>query len=247
MLYYAALSKAGNRKCNEDFLRISSVSDRHCFVVCDGLGGHGYGDLAAQIAGNVFVDELYYCENMYSYLEGAFVKAQNKIMSRQKEKNLKNQMKTTVVCMATDGEKVYVGHIGDSRFYGFTNDNNYIRTLDHSIPQILVQAKTIDEIQIRDHPNRNMLVRVMGEEWSESLYELCEPFSLRNYRAFLLCTDGFWELIRENEMIFNLENSKTPKEWLDKMVEIVENKGENKKMDNYSAIAIFNSDIKNIQ
>lgn len=239
MLKYASISRRGSRKYNEDFLQIASVSNHHCFVVCDGLGGHEFGDVAAQIAGSTFANELYYCKDICKFLENTFVKAQERLISKQNEKDANSEMKTTVVCMVTDGENGYVGHIGDSRFYGFTNNDTYVRTLDHSIPQILVQTKLIDETQIRNHPSRNMLLKVMGDQWDEPLYELREPFLLQDYRAFLLCTDGFWELITEDEMLSTLSKSISPKEWLDKMVDIVELKGSMRKMDNYSAIAIY--------
>lgn len=240
MLKYASISKIGNRKCNEDYIKISSVSERYCFVVCDGLGGHECGDVAAQIAGNTIVEEFYYCNNLSDFLENAFMKAHNNILSQQKARNIKGEMKTTVVGMVTDGKYGYVGHIGDSRFYGFSDGNNYICTFDHSVPQILVESNVIDEKQIRNHPSRNMLLKVLGDKNEDTQCELSEPVLLQEYNAFLLCTDGFWEMITEEEMMSTLFNSSSPTEWLDRMIAIVEVNGLDKKMDNYSAIAVFN-------
>lgn len=240
MLRFASISDAGDRKYNEDFVKISFISNSYCFVVCDGLGGHEYGDLAAHIAGDAIIDEFYYCKDLHNFLDRAFLKAQKRLTLHQKEQSNKSEMKTTVVCMATDEENVYVGHIGDSRFYGFTCDGKYIRTLDHSIPQLLVQSNTIDESQIRNHPNRNMLLKVMGDKWDEPLYELHEPLKLKEYSAFLLCSDGFWEYVTENEMLETLRHSDTPQEWIDKLVTIIKKKSEKKEQDNYSAIAIYN-------
>ena len=238
MLKYASITKVGSRKYNEDYLKISSVSNRHCFIVCDGLGGHEAGDVAARIVGNKFVDELYYCEDLSDYLLNSFNSAQNQIRLCQKENKTKKDMKTTAVCMATDEISVYVGHVGDSRFYGFKKDGTYIRTLDHSIPQLLVQSNAITEKEIRNHPNRNMLLKVMGDQWDEPMCELSEPLSLNEFSAFLLCSDGFWELVTEEEMISTLMVSDSPQEWLNKMTTIVETNGSNKEMDNYTAITI---------
>lgn len=238
MLKYASITKVGGRKCNEDYLKISSVSNRHCFLVCDGLGGHNAGDIAARIAGNAFVDELYYSEDLSNYLLTAFNSAQNQILLRQKENKQKIDMKTTAVCMATDESNVYIGHVGDSRFYGFKKDGTYIRTLDHSVPQLLVQSNTITEKEIRNHPNRNMLLKVLGDKCDEPLCELSEPLSLNEFSAFLLCSDGFWELVTESDMTSTLNTSNSPQEWLDKMIAIVESNGSNREMDNYTAITI---------
>lgn len=241
MLKYASLSLAGGRKYNEDCLKISSVSGLNCFVVCDGLGGCECGDVAAGIAANTFVNELCFCgENLQNYLVNSFVKGQKNIEQHQKEKGAKTEMKTTAVCMVANETTAFVGHVGDSRFYGFKKDGGYIRSLDHSIPQILVQSGTISEAEIRNHPNRNMLLKVMGDRWDEPLCEISPPLALSEYSAFLLCSDGFWELITEDDMIKTLNQSGSAQEWLQKMQAVVEKNGENKDMDNYTAIAIIN-------
>ncbi len=239
MIKYASITNVGSRNCNEDNFKVSSVSDRHCFVVCDGLGGHNAGDVASKIATNVFVDEFCYCNDLLNFLENAFDSAQKRILLYQKENNSYRNMKTTAVCMSTDGNHVYVGHVGDSRFYGFKKDGSYIRTLDHSIPQLLVQSQTITEVEIRNHPNRNMLFKVLGEKSDEAACELSEPLSMDDFSAFLLCSDGFWELINEADMTSCLNTSSTPQEWLDKMTAIVELNGVNKNMDNYTAITVM--------
>ena len=241
MLRYALISETGDRSLNEDAIRVASVANKHCFIVCDGLGGHDRGDVAARMAANTFADELCFADNLADFLPHAFNQAQRKIVGKQKEIQVKSKMKTTAVVLVTDEKMAYVGHIGDSRFYGFTKDGQYIRTLDHSIPQILVNSQTIEEKDIRNHPSRNMLLKVIGDHYDETMLELHDPFLLDDYSAFLLCSDGFWELIQEEQMISLLHSSVSPQEWLDQMLQIVEQRGASIKMDNYSAIAIFNS------
>ena len=93
------------------------------------------------------------------------------------------------------------GHVGDSRLYYFKNGRIVKRTLDHSVPQMLVAAGEIDEKEIRHHPDRNRLVRVMGMEWDEPKYQVSEPMPEEPGQAFLLCSDGFWENIEEEQII----------------------------------------------
>lgn len=57
--------------------------------------------------------------------------------------------------------------------------------------------------------------------------------------AFLLCSDGFWELIEEKQMQETLKASSNASEWIKAMVEIVKQNGKDKNMDNFSAIAIM--------
>lgn len=239
MLKYATVSKIGTRQCNEDYIRTSTVSNRNCFVVCDGLGGHKSGDVAAHIVGNTFIDEFFYCTDASDYLLNTFELAQKKIRFEQERQCIKGNMQTTAVCLIVDENIAYVGHVGDSRFYGFKIDKTYIRTQDHSIPQLLVKSGTIEESKIRNHPNRNMLLKALGDKSNEQLCDLLKPIDLDEYSALLLCTDGFWELITEDDMMSTLQNSNSVQEWLDKMTKIVENNGMNRDMDNYSAIALI--------
>ena len=141
--------------------------------------------------------------------------------------------------MVTDDKNVYIGHVGDSRAYVFHHGKVKTRTLDHSIPQMLVLSREIKESQIRNHPDRNIVLRVLGVEWEEPMYELKEPMHLKNGQAFLLCSDGFWELIEEKQMCDLLKRSASPEEWLMQMAQVVKTNGMGRNMDNYSAIAVW--------
>jgi len=68
---------------------------------------------------------------------------------------------------------------------------------------------------------------------------LLSPLPLKKCQAFLLCSDGFWELIEEKDMCSILKKSETPNEWLLEMAEVVKKNGKDRNMDNYSAIAIW--------
>jgi serine/threonine protein phosphatase PrpC len=102
-----------------------------------------------------------------------------------------------------------------------------------------VRTREIKEKQIRFHPDRNKLLQVIGVPWTETPYEFSDSYSTNSFDAFLLCTDGFWELITEKEMCKCLKKSATPEEWIAKMEHIVCENGQGKEMDNYSAIAVF--------
>ena len=111
--------------------------------------------------------------------------------------------------------------------------------MDHSVPQMLFNTGTIREKQIRHHEDRNRLTRVLGsdEENSKPFITIQEP---RNEdAAFLLCSDGFWENIEEEQMEACLQKSANPHEWLERMEKIVVKNGRGTNMDNYSAIVVF--------
>ena len=68
MLRYALISETGDRTLNEDAIRVASVANKQCFIVCDGLGGHDRGDVAARMATNTFADELCFSDNLSELL-----------------------------------------------------------------------------------------------------------------------------------------------------------------------------------
>lgn len=238
-LHFQTYTNSGSREINEDRYGVAIHENGMCFVVADGLGGHGNGEVAAQLAIDAVCVE--FVENGYSeeFFENAFKKAQFEILQEQQRQLAPSKMKTTVVNLVISDNKAYWAHVGDSRLYVFQNHRLKLRTLDHSVPQMLVLSKSIKEKEIRNHPDRNRLMRVMGVKGEEPRFDVGDPFKLTKNQVFLLCTDGFWELIEETEMERLLKESQTPKEWIDKMSGIVRKNGEGKEMDNYTAIAVF--------
>ena len=240
-LAYSFITDKGDRNENEDSVGVFENGANRCFVVCDGLGGHGMGDIASKTVVNEFERQFLAAFEMSEFLPIAFDSAQNVLLETQAEYKAKSKMKTTCVALATDDKNAYIGHVGDSRLYVFQKNKVKYRTLDHSIPQMLALSKDIKESEIRNHPERNYVLRVMGIEWDKPMYELMPVEKLRKCQAFLLCSDGFWELIVEENMCRLLKESATPREWLEKMAEIVKRNGADRNMDNYSAIAVWNT------
>lgn len=236
---YAIFTNQGGRQINEDSVGAFRNGQNNCFILCDGLGGHGMGDIASSLVVNVFENQFNKTDDVVNFLGQTFAASQDILMAEQKARNAKSKMKTTGVAVVTDDRNAYVGHIGDSRGYVFYKNKIKSRTLDHSIPQMLVISRAIKESQIRNHPDRNLLLRVMGIEWEAPMYELMAPIPLKKCQAFLLCSDGFWELINEKEMCEQLKKANSVEEWLNNMVKIVQANGEGINMDNYSAIAIW--------
>lgn len=237
---YAVFTDVGDRQVNEDAAGVFHNGDNNCCVLCDGLGGHGMGDVASTLVVNSFGTLFGKTDDVTLFLEKSFIAAQDMLMAEQKKRNADRKMKTTCVSVVTDKHNAYIGHVGDSRCYVFYKNKIKMRTLDHSIPQMLVLSKEIKENEIRNHPDRNTLLRVMGVEWDETQYELSGPLPLKKCQAILLCSDGFWELIEENDMCEALRKAGSVQEWLNNMVETVRLHGKAESMDNYSAIAVWN-------
>lgn len=239
MILYDLLSNAGGRENNEDSVGMYQNEQEYCFVLADGLGGHGKGEVASRLAVETCVNVFAQEGAGEEVLSQSFDQAQQAILKGQKEDYHAQDMKTTLVLLHVGEEEIRWGHIGDSRLYYFKNKKLAERTLDHSVPQMLVAAGQIKEKQIRNHPDRNRLLRVLGIDWDAPKYQIGEMTAREGSQAFLLCSDGFWELIDEKKMQHCLKKAKTPGQWLALMEEIVKKNGQGKNMDNYSAVAVW--------
>lgn len=240
MVAYEILSEPGEREYNEDYAGAGQNGEAFCFVLADGLGGHGGGDEASRMVAEYILNDFEkQGETSEEYLKKCFEESQKLLMEEQEKQNRTYEMKTTLVVLLADEHTLRWGHIGDSRLYFYRNKKLKQRTLDHSVPQMLVAAGEIKEDEIRGHADRNRLLRVMGSEWDHPRYQLAPSVERTGQEAFLLCSDGFWEWIEEKPMQAALKKAGSPAEWLEQMRKTVQKNGAGKGMDNYSAIAVF--------
>ena len=236
---YCSVSKPGQRNINEDSVGAAHSAGFFGFAIADGLGGHGKGDVASKIAVREFTEavEDISADTLSRKMELAFQNAQQAILKEQERQNAGSQMKTTLAAVIMDERSALCGHIGDTRIYVFHRGKIKKQTLDHSVPQMLVLSREIKENEIRTHPDRNKLLRVLGVP-GPIKYDV---FSVKTKKmqSILLCSDGFWEYILEKEMCDLLKESHSAQEWLNQMCDIVEHRGTGHDMDNYSAVAVW--------
>lgn len=235
---FALVSGKGGREINEDSVARLRKDGIYCFVLADGLGGHGGGEVASELASNTIMQ----CfdaqtemskELMYAYLEAA----QNSIIEKRAENPRLGKMGTTVVTLITDGNKAIWGHCGDSRLYRFKSHLIQEVTDDHSVAFVSFRAGDIEYDEIRTSPDQNKLLRTLGDG-TKFKPDISEVVKLNRNTTFLLCSDGFWEYVNEDFMEYSLKNSSTPKEWLQYMLD-ERKRNAPQDADNFSAIAVF--------
>lgn len=239
MISYSMISRPGSRQCNEDSVEMCTMEENYVFTLADGLGGHGGGDEASACVAGEAIDVFRRERDSNEYLSHAFENAQQWLLQKKAQKGKKEEMKSTMVVLQITEKQIRWGHIGDSRLYYFHKDRMVSRTLDHSVPQMLALGGQIKEREIRHHKDRNRVLRVLGTPWEGEAYSLADPIEKTGDQAFILCSDGFWELITEKEMEKTLKQSYSVAQWLEKMEKIVQKHGEGKDMDNYSAICVY--------
>lgn len=236
MIKTASISDCGGRAINDDTVRIRQEHDRAWVFVGDGLGGYAGGQQASQAA----AEALMAASRKGSLLTdaqmiGAASQADQAVRRVQKERS--GKMKTTLVFLAIEGNQARWMHVGDSRLYRFQGGSLKFQTMDHSVSQMAVLMGEITTREIRFHEDRNRVLRALGGESAKP--DLAQAFDLSGgQNAFLLCTDGFWEYVYEEEMEQTLRQSRDPQQWLDKMLAILRSRvpGDN---DNFTAAVVF--------
>lgn len=231
---------SGGRKYNEDSGAMLQSGTKLCVVLADGLGGHGGGDVASQMAVDIVKKGFSNKKNQKierEDIESWFDQANESIVAKQSREC---QMKTTlaILCLEEDRREAQWAHLGDSRIYHFINGREVFCTFDHSVSRMAVLAGEIELEEVRFHADRSKLLKVVGKDgMAAPEYGTCQ-LEDGVHHAFLLCTDGFWEYITEADMEQTLKQAETPQEWI-KMMRIELAKRVDGTNDNNSAIAVF--------
>ena len=204
----ASLSDQGPvRQNNEDFLAQHSpasvelsASRGHLFVVADGVGGYRAGEIASSQASQALI-KAYYASNAAKperALREAFKQSNLHIYDLSQTNPDYRHMETTLSVLALVGQQAHIGHVGDSRVYRIRNGEIKQITVDHSEVGELVRMRLITAEEARHHPRRNVITRSLGGDLLIQVDFYVEPLQVGD--SFVLCTDGLWEPVEDNEI-----------------------------------------------
>jgi protein phosphatase len=170
-------------------------------IVADGMGGHSAGEVASGLAVEV-VSRVYYEDggDPRSALENAFHEANKAIHKAAESDASKNGMGTTCTAMVLQDGTAISAHVGDSRLYLVRDSSIYLMTEDHSAVMEMVKAGLITLEQARHHPEKNVILRAMGSHAEVEVTTWKEPFPVRAGDRFLLCSDGLYDLVEDEEI-----------------------------------------------
>ncbi len=239
MISYSSVTNKGDRRVNEDSIGHYMDDDIGLFIVADGLGGHGAGDIASHYVVEQYLTQYNeeYHNSAERYFSSVFTSIQAGLLDLQKQMN--KDMKSTAAAIILTDKRLSVCHIGDTRVYVFLKKKILFRTLDHSVPQMLASAGEIKEKNIRFHPDRNRLLRALGEESVVVDYDMYSMNLSSNMNGILICSDGFWEYVDERDMIRELNKADNADMWISEMEGILLKNAKDHTKDNYSAIGIM--------
>ncbi len=212
-------SDKGARPLNEDSYGVENSENRCITVLCDGLGGHDCGEIASQIAVKNIIEGISRIDELQTDAIYKVLKIVNDgLVQQQLIKPEQNGMRTTAVGCIIDNKELTYFNSGDSRFYFFSNGTLSTMSKDHSVSQMSVELGEMSFDDIRFDADRNKLLKVLGENTTNTVGTVYKSVPYKRGDAFLLCSDGFWEYVLEEEMEIDLSKSETAKEWIEFML-----------------------------
>jgi len=222
-------SEIGDRKVNEDAAAVVPSESSVLLILADGVGSCDNGRFAsATLVSTVSAELTGRLPDEDALIDAVCLAGRTLCESPE-------SVSTTAAVLWLNGDGAVAGHVGDSRIYQFRGDRIVYQSLDHSVAQLAVLAGEITPAEIRTSRDKNRLIRAVGKR-SVKLKVDTEELDCRPGDAFLLCTDGFWNEVTEEEMLEDLRISGTAAEWLERMKRRVGR--QNVRLDNHSAIVM---------
>ena len=207
IIAYAKSDTGKVREMNQDAYYISdSSSEVKLYILADGMGGYKGGEIASNLAikctrnyiENNFKDTPKDRENLIQLVASSMEYANMIVYEKSKEDKEFEGMGTTLEVCLIYNNKIYIGHIGDSRIYRIRKDFMRKLTIDHSYVQKLVKDGTITKEEAEVHPKKNMLLKALG----------CNAFvepdvSVKGFLKddiLLISSDGLTNMVKQEDI-----------------------------------------------
>ncbi len=197
------------RSLNEDYYAIDG--DHGFFVVADGMGGHGNGDVASRIAAEAVCRSLSTrplrsrlwrggnnVEQNMVRLRRALEDANRRVLSAASENSSFKGMGATAVVIELDGENGILANVGDSRAYRLRAGTLRQLTDDHTWVREQVSAGLLSESQALRHPFRSVVTRALGGD--EEVIVDVQELNVEAGDLYLLCSDGLTAALSDEEI-----------------------------------------------
>ena len=229
------ISRRGGREKNEDRMGYCYTRESGLFVLADGMGGHPEGEVAAQLALQT-ISALYQKEARpvvrapTEFLSTALMSAHHQIIRYASEKGMLDTPRTTVVAAILQGTSACWVHCGDSRLYVVRDGQLLTRTRDHSY----LEQHSSGVVRL-ERINRNILFTCLGSP-TKPVFDVSGPVLLQQGDKLLLCSDGLWGSVSDEEIVRHLSSKAVSEAAPDLVETALRNGGPN--CDNTTVIAL---------
>jgi len=196
----------GPRKDNQDRL-ITEVTELGYIVaaIADGVGGNKSGDVAAELAVNKFLNLIHTSKNRR--VRNIVLQVHHEVVKTGQENHQHKGMLTTLSGCVLGPNKIWFGHVGDSRIYIINRKQIRRLSNDHTEVNKLLQDGKITEEDIELYPRKNVITDALGMEKIPEIQS--GSVSLEKGDCILLTTDGIHGVLSDNEIHKQFLKSKT--------------------------------------
>lgn len=167
------------------------------YAVADGMGGYTHGSVASSLAIESLVDALFDRDtpNPKALLTG--IEKANLEVYKAAQRLSAGRMGTTLTAAYILDDTLHLAHVGDSRAYLIREGRSVCLTSDHTTVGDMVRSKLISSDKIRTHAQRSILTRAIG--LGLFVQPDIDEYKLREGDRLVLCTDGIWSVLEDNE------------------------------------------------
>jgi PPM family protein phosphatase len=229
------------RENNEDSFYVNDKLG--IYVLADGMGGHDGGEIASNIVVQSLGKNLSLSlqhrqgHDIEHIVNKALYEANEEIILLKKEHIELMNMGTTVVLLVFFDDVAYYSHLGDSRAYHYSKEEDKLLqlTTDDSLVMEMVKRGEISKEKLRTHYLRNIVTRYLG--MSDLVLRDIRHCDFGKGDCIILCSDGLTSMIDERDILatLNANIAKGPQYSCDRLVYEANNKGGH---DNITVIVI---------
>ncbi len=262
----AAFTHPGlSRRNNEDRYAVASFAGPArtpvlFAVVCDGIGGHRAGEVAAELAVDLIIQTIAHSngKDPPGTMRAAIRGASREIAERSAANPEQAGMGSTCACIWLAGDRLYTAHVGDSRIY-LARDGEICRlTVDHTWVQEAIEAGVLAPSQARENPNAHVLRRYLGSSRPPTV-DFGQPTDTRSNGGgaggsqgrllmpgdtVMACSDGLTDCLGDDEILSLITSGQS----LESAAEdLVARANENGGQDNTTVILIRAADAPSTQ
>ena len=217
--HYAARSDVGLvRQNNQD----SGYAGANLLVLADGMGGPAGGDIASSVAMAHLVPldtDSHPAESLLPLLRDALMDAHEELSERSQDDPELAGLGTTCIAILRSGRKLAMVHIGDSRAYLLRGDTLTQVTTDHSFVQYLVDSGQITPEEAEHHPQRNVVMRILGDSQADVTPDETMREAIVGDR-WLLCSDGLSGVVSADTIAEVLTDVHEPGECAEELIRL---------------------------
>lgn len=222
---YGCTDIGQNRSLNEDYFDMN----QSLFVIADGMGGHNAGDIASKMTVENILhffnqldkkqfNTLTDVNTVQNIISEAIFRTNMKVFKESVHHTELTGMGTTVVLALIQKPNImHIANVGDSRAYHLRKGKLTLLTEDHSVTATMLRDGTITPAEAKNHPYRHHLTRSIGT--SNEVKAYTHFVKVMPNDKILLCSDGVWNVLSNEDIIELLQQDTSPKKICEKLTE----------------------------